>query len=83
MKRTVTLLLLLALMTALLTGCHGGKKRVAFRVPMEFDESKEYDISFWAKNDTNITQVNIYKKAIADFEELYPNIHVTLKTYTD
>ena len=83
MKRFITLLLLLALMTALLTGCHGGKKRVAFRVPMEFDESKQYEISFWAKNDTNITQVNIYKQAIADFEALYPNIHVNLKTYTD
>ncbi|MBO4281190.1 MAG: extracellular solute-binding protein [Lachnospiraceae bacterium] len=83
MKRTVTCLLLLTLSAVLLTGCHRGKKRVAFRVPMEFDESKEYNISFWAKNDTNITQVNIYKKAIAEFEKLYPNIHVTLKTYTD
>ena len=83
MKRFITLLLLLALTTALLTGCHGGKKRVAFRVPMEFDESKQYEISFWAKNDTNITQVNIYRQAIADFEALYPNIHVNLKTYTD
>lgn len=83
MKRTLTLLLLLALAVPLLTGCHGGKNRDAFLIPMEFDEEKEYEISFWAKNDTNITQVNIYKQAIADFEKLYPNIHVKLKTYTD
>ena len=81
--KAFSLLLVLLLLCGTLTGCHGGRKRVAFRVPMEFDTEKEYNISFWAKNDTNITQVNIYKKAIADFEKLYPNIHVTLKTYTD
>lgn len=38
---------------------------------------------FWAKNDTNKTQTEIYKKAIADFEALYPNITVNLNLYTD
>ncbi len=55
----------------------------AFRVPDTFDESRHYEITFWAKNDTNINQVEIYKKAIADFEALYPNITVKLKLYTD
>lgn len=54
-----------------------------FLVPSEFDTSKNYEITFWAKNDSNITQKKIYQKAIADFESLYPNIKVTLKSYTD
>ncbi len=45
--------------------------------------SSVQEITFWAKNDTNIDQVNVYKKAIADFEALYPNIKVNLKLYTD
>lgn len=54
-----------------------------FSVPSEFDTSKNYEITFWAKNDSNITQKKIYQKAIVDFESLYPNIKVTLKSYTD
>ena len=77
--------LIMSVLTAalLLSGCHKSNKRVAFTVPKEFDTSKEYTITFWAKNDTNITQVNVYEKAIADFEKLYPNVHVVLKKYTD
>ena len=83
-RRTViALLLLAALAVPLLTGCHKSRKRVTFQVPKEFDTDKEYTITFWAKNDTNIAQVNVYEKAIADFEALYPNIHVVLKKYTD
>ena len=52
-------------------------------IPEEFDTTKNYEISFWAKNDTNMTQVEIYKNAIAAFEELYPNIKVNLRLYTD
>ena len=66
-----------------LTGCHGGKRTAAFEIPDTFDEGKNYEITFWAKNDTNKTQVNIYEKTIKDFESIYPNIDVTLKTYTD
>lgn len=65
------------------TGCHGSKGLNAFEVPEEFDLSKEYEITFWAKNDTNKTQTAIYEQAIADFEELYPNITVNLRLYTD
>ena len=71
------------LLLLLLCGCHGSKESSGFTVPESFDENKTYEISFWAKNDTNINQVNVYKKAIADFEAIYPNIKVNLKLYTD
>lgn len=66
-----------------LTGCHGSKEKAAFEVPESFDTTKQYEITFWAKNDTNIRQTDIYKKTIANFEALYPNITVNLKLYTD
>ncbi len=66
-----------------LTGCHGSKGLKAFEIPEEFDFSKEYEITFWAKNDTNKTQTAIYQQAIADFEKLYPNISVNLRLYND
>lgn len=65
------------------TGCHGKEGMSAFAVPEEFDSAGQYEITFWAKNDTNKTQTAIYEKAIADFEELYPNITVNLRLYTD
>ena len=65
------------------SGCHGSKGLDAFVLPEEFDTTKEYDIVFWAKNDTNKVQTGIYEKSIADFEALYPNIHVTLRLYTN
>ena len=52
-------------------------------MPAAFDAARDYEITFWAKNDTNIRQTEIYKQAIADFEALYPNITVTLRLYTD
>ena len=66
-----------------LTGCHGSRGSIAFEIPAEFDAEKQYEITFWAKNDTNKTQTDIYEKAIRDFEELYPNITVNLRLYTD
>ena len=66
-----------------LTSCHKVRRVDAFIMPSVFDESREYNISFWAKNDSNITQKEIYEKAIEDFEKIYPNIKVTLKSYTD
>lgn len=77
--------LVLALLTVMLSlsGCHGSKGLEAFQIPEAFDTSRDYEITFWAKNDTNKTQTDIYKKAIADFQELYPNITVNLRLYTD
>ena len=66
-----------------LSGCHGRREQAAFAVPDSFDTSKNYEVVFWAKNDTNKTQTDIYKQAIADFQQLYPNITVTLRLYTD
>ena len=66
-----------------LTGCHGSQGQQEFVIPEEFDASKEYEITFWAKNDTNIAQTRVYEKAIEDFQALYPNIHVNLRLYTD
>ena len=67
----------------LLTGCHGSKGLDAFAIPESFDAGTEHEITFWAKNDTNKTQTAIYEQAIADFQELYPNIRVNLRLYTD
>lgn len=90
MKRMYALLLALTLLCALLSGCHGqlaseadNAAAQAYPVPARFDESRPFEISFWAKNDTNRTQVAIYEKAIADFQALYPNITVKLRLYTD
>ncbi len=77
------LLALLLLVCMLFSGCHTRKEMAAFESPLQFDESRTYEITFWAKNDTNITQMQIYKDAIAGFEQLYPNIKVKLIPYTD
>ena len=77
--------LLLALLTALLTltSCHHQVNRDSFAIPESFDGTTPVEIVFWAKNDTNQTQTDIYKKAISDFEALYPNVTVTMRLYTD
>ncbi len=85
-KRTagrLSSLLLAAAALFVLTGCHGSKGMNAFEIPEEFDDTRNYTITFWAKNDTNKTQTEIYKQAIADFEEIYPNITVNLRLYTN
>ncbi len=83
LKPLLTVMLLGSICLGLLTGCHGREGMEAFVIPESFDMSRNYEISFWAKNDTNRTQTAIYEKAIADFEKLYPNIDVTLRLYTD
>lgn len=72
-----------ALASLALTGCHGSKGLPEFSVPAEFDTSRDYEITFWAKNDTNKTQTDIYKKAIDDFQTFYPNVTVNMRLYTD
>ena len=83
MKKLLSLALAAVMLILALTGCHGSRGLPAFAVPEEFDASRDYEITFWAKNDTNLTQVAIYEKAIEDFEALYPNITVNLRLYTD
>ncbi len=82
MKKAISLLLSLVFLFSL-TGCHGSREQKVFEIPESFDTSRTYEITFWAKNDTNMTQVEIYKQAIAGFQSLYPNITVNLRLYTD
>ena len=82
MKKLFAIALVLVMLMGM-TGCHGKKDMVSFTVPESFDESVSHEITFWAKNDTNLTQVAIYEQAIADFQKLYPNITVNLRLYTD
>ncbi len=96
LRKLVVLALLTAICASLLASCHG--KRVDkdvdsatnysaamtdFPVPESFDTSKEYEITFWAKSDSNKIQTAVYKKAVEDFERLYPNIKVKLSIETD
>ena len=84
-KRLLSSITALAFITGLsaLAGCHGKEGLSPFEIPEEFDLSRQYEITFWAKNDTNKTQTAIYELAISDFESLYPNITVNLRLYTD
>ena len=82
-RRYPRLLLTLLTIAVSFSGCHGSRGLPAFEIPESFDTTRNYEITFWAKNDTNKTQTDIYKKAIADFQELYPNITVNLRLYTD
>ncbi|MDR3310736.1 MAG: extracellular solute-binding protein [Oscillospiraceae bacterium] len=84
-RKVLSLLLVFISVASLiaLSGCHGSKGLGTFELPAEFDASKAYEITFWAKNDSNKKQTDIYKAAIADFEALYPNIKVNIRLYTD
>ncbi len=66
-----------------MTACHGSRGLEEFSIPEEFDTTKNYEITFWAKNDTNKTQTQIYRDAIEGFTALYPNVTVNLRLYTD
>ncbi|MBR2522919.1 MAG: extracellular solute-binding protein [Clostridiales bacterium] len=85
MRKTVSVLLAILMMInmSLLTSCHGSRGAEEFQIPESFDTSEKYEIVFWAKNDTNKTQTDIYRRAISEFESYYPNIKVNLKLYTD
>ncbi|MBQ7058919.1 MAG: extracellular solute-binding protein [Firmicutes bacterium] len=83
MKKLLSVLMIGVMMMLMLSGCHGSKGIPEFEVPENFDTSKNYEITFWAKNDTNKTQTDIYHRAIEDFQKLYPNIKVNMRLYTD
>ena len=83
MFKKILCLSLALLCIAPLCSCHGSREKAEFKTPREFDTSRNYEITFWAKNDTNMTQVDIYKNTIAEFEKLYPNITVNLRLYSD
>ena len=86
--------LLCALCLLSLTACHGtlrsrdeglsaAAEAALYTLPEEFDASRSYEITFWAKSDNNKVQTAIYESAIRSFEELYPNVRVRLKQYFD
>ena len=81
--RALSIAVLLVFVCVMMAGCHGSRALQAFEMPESFDTSKQIEISFWAKNDTNITQTRIYERAIEEFEALYPNVTVKVKLYTD
>ena len=82
-KRLFALVLAVGMLFSMLAGCHGKVERDEFAVPENFDTSRKHELVFWAKNESNINQKNVYEQAIADFEALYPNISVTMRLYTD
>ena len=82
-RRKLRMLALLLLAALLLSGCHGAREQTAFALPETFDDGEQIELVFWAKNDTNKAQTEIYQKAIRDFEALYPNVHVSIRLYTD
>lgn len=81
--RIFALITAILLLLPLLVACHGSQGLQGFEIPESFDESRKYEITFWAKNDNNMTQVEIYRKTIEDFQKIYPNITVNLRLYTD
>ena len=83
LSKVVILMLLAAIFTLSLASCHGARAIDEFDIPDDFDTTKEYNITFWAKNDNNTTQQKIYYDAVAGFEELYPNINVTIRAFTN
>lgn len=96
LRKLVVLTFFAAFAASILSSCHGEKvdKNVdsatnyssamtEFSVPDGFDTSKEYEITFWAKSDSNKTQTEVYKKAARDFEKLYPNVKITIEIEMD
>ena len=66
-----------------LSGCHGSSSREEFAVPDGLEAGRKFEITFWAKNDTNKRQTEIYQNAAAEFEKVYPDIHVNIRLYTN
>ncbi len=81
--KKLLLCLFITLLILPLGGCHGSRQMASFIMPEEFDTSRNYEVVFWAKNDTNKYQTAIYAKAVEDFQKLYPNIKINMRLYTD
>ena len=61
-KRRISVFLFLCMMlgcSIVLSGCHGARGLDAFVIPEEFSMDEQYEITFWAKNDTNKLQTEI------------------------
>lgn len=82
-KSLILFLVIINLSFFIFSGCRTKNKSYEFIMPQEFDTTRNYEITFWAKNDSNVKQKDIYKNAIKEFESLYPNVKITLKSYSD
>ena len=88
-RKTIALILLLAITAVFLSGCHGtmdqnaAKKGYISEIPLYLDETKKIELTFWAKNDTNKVQTAVYTDAIEDFQKMYPNVRVNIRLYAD
>ena len=88
-RKTIALILLLAMAAAVLSGCHGtmdqnaAKEGYISEIPLYLDETKKIELTFWAKNDTNKDQTAVYTDAIEDFQKMYPNVTVNIRLYAD
>ena len=84
-KKILSFILLFSmLLSSLLLGaCHTRPSTSTIEIPEEFDYSKQYEITFWAKNENNEAQRAVYAMAVAEFEKLYPNIKVNLQNFVD
>ena len=56
LRKVLAILFAAVLCLPILSGCHGRQEQAAFTVSEEFDTSRDYEITFWAKNDTNKIQ---------------------------
>lgn len=74
--------LLLSILLSL-SSCHGMRSLPEFVIPIDFDPDEEIAITFWAKNENNEYQQQVYRDAVKSFGELYPSIHVSLKLYSN
>ncbi|MBO7196504.1 MAG: extracellular solute-binding protein [Clostridia bacterium] len=96
LSKIVILILTSLLCVVFIVSCHGemvekndntatdySNAMTEFVPPESFDTTKKYSITFWAKSDSNKLQTAVYTKAVSDFEDLYPNIDVTLVIETD
>ncbi|MBQ7415738.1 MAG: extracellular solute-binding protein [Oscillospiraceae bacterium] len=87
MKKIISSVLLVAMLLALclgaMTGCtKPGSKAVEFEMPEGgFDTTKEVEITFYHSMGAALQE--ILNTAIADFNEIYPNIKITHKSYGD
>ena len=87
--KIIALALLLAMAAGILSGCHGTMDRDAAdagsvsEIPLYLDEGKKIELTFWAKNDTNKVQTAVYTGAIEKFQQMYPNVTINLRLYSD
>ncbi len=79
--KVVILAIFILVFATMLVSCHGTSELKEFEIPEVFDDSLEYEISFWVKIDNNTNQLNVYLRAVSEFEKLYPNINVKVRQF--